>query len=273
MIKKDISRVLTQGTAKQRVMIIAEDIAQYRLTRKGFLTDAETRALADSFKTNSEIKLYNRFIDFDKRVTHVLSYLRQLRLAHEVSIGHLTGYCLLWSEYQREEEMFNQLLTLIKDKATRKEALKLILKGSGSQPILAEVVAGEDGLITIETKDRATRKHSLEELIGVYKERALEQLKDAKALATAILEYMDEEGFNVKTYRDTVIETLEALSTDRAIMPKYSRKLTRLQFEKKEGEKADRLETVLSKYWIFPDPDTEPDRAQIDYYKNEYIKD
>jgi len=281
MNKKDVSKVLAQGSAKQRVMILAEDIAQYRLTRKGFLTDSETRALADSFKKDSEIKLYNRLIDFDKRVTHVLSYLHQLQLAYEGSIGYLTGYCLLWNSYQREEENYNQLLHDIKDKATRKKAIRTLITAS---PLLATTVAGkEEGTINILTTGE--KKHDIEDLIALYSERATAQVKDAKALAMAILEYMDEERFNVKTYKNEVIKVLEALSQDRAVLPRYSRMQTLdllygqeedivfMQTGEKIKSKAKRMEKLFSKYWVFPDPAVEPDPKRVEWYKNEHIKD
>ena len=278
MNKKDVSKVLTKGTAKQRFLLLAEDIAQYRLTRKGFLTERETTALTDSFKTDAEIRLYNKLRKGDQRITNAMLYLKQLQLIYDISIAYLTGYCLLWDEYDREGERYTELLYNIKDRETRKTISKLI-KEARLQPLLGNIGEVKDGLmkgtIEIQVKDLPTRKgkerYELYEIIKEHGKKATEQLREAKAIALAILEYMDEERFNVKTYKKSVNEILDALSTDQAVLPRYSIAHQRT-IEHKTEEERKRHEELFSELWVFPDPDTEPDRERIDWYKNEYIK-
>ena len=281
MNKKDISKALTQGSAKQRATIIAENIAQYSKTGKGFLKYSDDKALYESFKTSAEIRIYNKYIKVGREVTQSLSYLKQLQLLYEVNIAYLTGYCLLWDEYDREGSRYTELLYNIKDRETRKTISKLI-KEARLQPLLGNIEKVKEGqgvyitgTIKIQVKDLLTRKgkkrYGLYEIIKEYSKRATKQLREAKALALAILEYMDEEEFNVKTYKEIVKEVMDALSRDQAVLPYYSIAHQRtLEYKTEESWKFH--EEIFSEFWVFPDPDTEPDRERIDWYKNEYIK-
>ena len=281
MNKKDISKALTQGSAKQRATIIAENIAQYSKTGKGFLKYSDDKALYESFKTSAEIRIYNKYIKVGREVTQSLSYLKQLQLLYEVNIAYLTGYCLLWDEYDREGSRYTELLYNIKDRETRKTISKLI-KEARLQPLLGNIEKVKEGqgvyitgTIKIQVKDILTRKgkkrYGLYEIIKEYSKRATKQLREAKALALAILEYMDEEEFNVKTYKEIVKEVMDALSRDQAVLPYYSIAHQRtLEYKTEESWKFH--EEIFSEFWVFPDPDTEPDRERIDWYKNEYIK-
>ena len=281
MNKKDISKALTQGSAKQRATIIAENIAQYSKTGKGFLKYSDDKALYESFKTSAEIRIYNKYIKVGREVTQSLSYLKQLQLLYEVNIAYLTGYCLLWDEYDREGSRYTELLYNIKDRETRKTISKLI-KEARLQPLLGNIEKVKEGqgvyitgTIKIQVKDLLTRKgkkrYGLYEIIKEYSKRATKQLREAKALALAILEYMDEEEFNVKTYKEIVKEVMDALSRDQAVLPYYSIAHHRtLEYKTEESWKLH--EEIFSEFWVFPDPDTEPDRERIDWYKNEYIK-
>jgi predicted nuclease of restriction endonuclease-like RecB superfamily len=53
--KIDVSKILAKGSANQRALLYFNNIG------KGFLTEAEERQLLESFKTESEINLYNRY--------------------------------------------------------------------------------------------------------------------------------------------------------------------------------------------------------------------
>jgi len=267
MNKKDISKVLTRGSARQRATIIAEDGAQYSKTGKGFLTDSETKALYDSFKTSAEIRTYNKYLEVGRKVRQSIPYLKQLHLLYEVSIAYLTGYSLLWLSYQQQAEHFNELLYEVKNKA---EKAKLLKRLTEFDFLFATIVPSkEKGFIDIKT-DSKGESYGIEELIRAYTERATYELREAKALAQAILDYMDEEGFNVKTYKETVKEVLDALSTDRTVIGKFSRK--KIMETAKTDKERKRTEEIYSKYWIFPDPEAEPDPERTAYYLNEYIK-
>jgi len=294
MNKKDISKILLTGSARQRATILAEDDAQYSKTGSSFLTDSERQSLYDSFKTPAEGKLYNRYLELRRKVKFSITYLKQLQLLHEVSIGYLTGYCLLWDQYKLQESSYNQLLYVIKDAKTKKEAIKTLTDGI-NQPRLGTAVEQDEGNIEILTKGRPANSPpkdskkaqitnypvELEDIINAHSEKATYQLKEAKAMAVAILDNMAEEAFNVKSYKDTVTEILDALSEDRAVLARFSKKaldyFNTAMPENKTSRERDleimgKYLEIMGKYMVFPDPDVEPDPERVAYYINEYIK-
>ena len=57
MAKKDIGKILTTGSLKQRILLIAEDIARGKYFQEKLLTDSDFNQLSNSFKKPNEIKL------------------------------------------------------------------------------------------------------------------------------------------------------------------------------------------------------------------------
>ncbi len=78
MSKKDIGKLLTTGTAKQRLLLIAEDRARVTYGEERILTDSDFNKLLDSFKKPNEIKLYNQFLGYGKAVNNSLLNLQGL---------------------------------------------------------------------------------------------------------------------------------------------------------------------------------------------------
>ena len=56
MSKKDISKILTTGSAKQRALLLAENIARGKYSQERLLTDHEINQLSESFKKPNEIQ-------------------------------------------------------------------------------------------------------------------------------------------------------------------------------------------------------------------------
>jgi len=286
MNKKDIEKILKQGSARQRAQLLAEDTAHYRIHHKSFLSENLIKALNHNFKTSAEIAWLNKFRAGEKVVINAMGYLKQLQLAYEVSTAYLTGYCLLWDQYQREEELLNRLLVTVKIEEHAK-AITGELTSGASDPLLGHIKWVRKGLkegeIQIQTRELPPRKltreiankggYGIEDLIDIYSQKVTEELLEAKALGLAILEYMKEEKFTIKPYRDTVKDILKDLRRDRAVIPKFSKKLGGKLTKNLNKTQGKQTEDLMSKYWVFADPDAEPPRERIDWYKNVFIRD
>jgi hypothetical protein len=75
MSKKDIGKILTTGTARQRLLLIAEDRARIIYGEDRLLTEGDFNRLLGSFKKPNEIKLYNQFLGYTKAVNNaILNY-------------------------------------------------------------------------------------------------------------------------------------------------------------------------------------------------------
>ncbi len=60
MSKKDISKSIKNGSAKNKVKLIAEHYALLQTNSKGLFSDSEAQELIDSLKTPQEIRLFTK---------------------------------------------------------------------------------------------------------------------------------------------------------------------------------------------------------------------
>ena len=110
MSKKDISKILTSGTPKQRLQIAIENVARNKFRREGLITDHEAHQLSNSFKTPSEIKLWNRGLKFDRIMSNGLMNLQGLKYETLMHISNLRGYILVWNTLEEAETLTNHIL-------------------------------------------------------------------------------------------------------------------------------------------------------------------
>mgnify|MGYP007113038396 FL=1 len=59
MAKSDIDKIITSGSIRQKLLLIADDRAREHFSYDRLLTDFEHNLIRDSLKTNNEIKLWN----------------------------------------------------------------------------------------------------------------------------------------------------------------------------------------------------------------------
>jgi hypothetical protein len=210
MSKKDISKVLTTGTAKQRVLLIAEDIAKGKFSKDRLLTDYEFNQLRDSFKKPNEITLWNKFRRADETVINAIVNLQGLMFEVKMHYSNLRGYILVWDTIQAAELLSNHILHEIKDIKERSristEACKI------NRFLMAKNVVDEEGYIKIDI-NKEDKKHTLWEVMNNVKKEAINGAIKFISWKEALLDYMDEEGFNVKTYKEEIDRLTENIYT------------------------------------------------------------
>lgn len=232
MSKKDISKILTKGTPKQRLLLIAEDIARDKYSYDRILTDQEFNTISDSFKTPAEIKLWNKWKRIDSSVSNSILNLQGLKSEVLMNISNLRGYILVLNTIENAEILVNSVLHEVKDIKERK---RISEKGAkGIDLLFSKTTIDPEGYVDIKTdylKERATwvdengeeikrseaYKHDKKELIKTQskeytllnvmnnvKNQVIKSATQYLSWSKAIEDFMDEEGFNVKTYRDMV---------------------------------------------------------------------
>ncbi len=279
MSKKDISKILTEGSPKQKLLLIAEDTARHRFnfkhsdlkdSKEPLLTDKELTALSKSFKTDREIDLYNKWIDYDRTVVTAIQNLQGFLIEYRMNSSNLRGYILLWDAIQNSELLVNSVLHEIKDPEERKR----IAKDSAGRVeyLFCETAPDEEGYIEIDINHISKKKnyHGLRDLI----ENVSKEVKDSaiKVLSwrEAILDYMEEKGFNVPTYKDIIKLMTQEITTPPIDWTKY--KAGEPQF--KGAEDIKRVHNIKSKYAIIPDLNSlEPDEEIVNYFKDKFLKD
>ena len=92
MSKKDISKILTSGSARQRTLLLANHIAATSFGKEGFLTSKEFYALLSSIKGERDIRIYNSTKAVELNLRFFLLNLNQLRL---VFFNIVSQYVLL----------------------------------------------------------------------------------------------------------------------------------------------------------------------------------
>ena len=289
MAKKDISTILKSGTPKQRMLLIAEDIARRKFYGVGdrLLTDREFNQLSESFKSDKEIKLWNRYKNIDAVVTNAIMNLQGLKYEVLMHYTNLRGYVFLWNNLEHSELLVNSVLHEIKNPEERKRIAEKVVKKQDinalfsknfideegyvetSIDFLSDIYTDEDGnRISYKDTPRQTRERCLLYLMETVKEDAIRSASKWLGWYEALYDYIDSEGFNVKTYKN-ILETLETEVRSRLVgWGKYYGEIeTGVEINPK-------LTKLIEGYEVCPEPyDIEPDEREYNWFKREIIGD
>lgn len=280
MSKKDIGKLLTTGTAKQRLLLIAEDRARVTYGEERILTDSDFNKLLDSFKKPNEIKLYNQFLGYTKAVNIGVLNLQGLKYEATRNYSDLRGYILLLNSYENSEVLANSILNEIKDPVERERLAKI--GASVNTLLFSQAVVDKEGFIDIQTNVKKQTKDSkgnpknkeilenqltLWEVMNNVKRKAETSAIRYLSWEKALLDFMEDKGFNVKTYK----EKIELLSTEIWAPIIHWAKY---YGENNTGLSKPRVEKLISKYKIAPERDLyEIDEAEYNFFRKEIIGD
>lgn len=280
MSKKDIGKLLTTGTAKQRLLLIAEERARVTYGEERILTDSDLNKLYDSFKKPNEIKLYNQFLGYTKAVNIGVLNLQGLKYEATRNYSDLRGYILLLNSYENSEILVNSILNEIKDPVERERLAKI--GASVNTLLFSQAVVDKEGFIDIQTNVKKPTKDSkgnpknkeilenqltLWEVMNNVKRKAETSAIRYLSWEKALLDFMEDKGFNVKTYKDKI----ELLSTEIWAPIIHWAKY---YGENNIGISKPRVDKLISKYKIAPDRQLyEIDEAEYNFFRKEIIGD
>lgn len=282
MAKKDIGKILTTGSPRQRILLIAEDMARAIYGKERLITDHEYNQLSASFKTTNEIRLWNEYRGYGSAVGNGIMNLQGIKFEVLMHYANLRGYILVWNSVENAELLANSLLHEVKDLEERKRIAKDGTKGVNLLFTHAEVDA--EGYLEIMTdfekesyreakragiKDQPvkTRKYSLAYVMGNVRREAEATIVKYLSWEKALLDYMDEKGFNVKTYKDQIQMMTEQVKSPVIGWAKYSGELS-------VGIALPRLEEILKKYNVSPRlNEIEVDPQEYHFFKTNILGD
>ena len=262
MAKKDISKLLTTGSPKQRILLIAEDIARGKYSQDKLLTDHEFNQLSESFKKPNEIKLWNEFRRLDETVANAINNLQGVKFEVLMNYSNLRGYILVWNSIENTELLVNSVLHEIKDPKERKRIAEdgakdidlLFSKTEPDQEGYIEIKVDfekdsykdENGkLIGYKEKPRKTKEYSLWYVMNNVKKEVENSVIKYLSWETALLDFMEDKGFNVKTYKENIKQMTTQVYSPIIGWAKYSGELN-------TGLPHPRLEEIIKKYAICP---------------------
>jgi len=255
----DLSRILTKGSAKQRALLLFNDMVEKSFVKegdwkegKGFLTEPEQKQLWNSFNTESEVRLYNRFLGLQQDISQNLLLLKQLQFKYQGTIARLSGYCLLQHEYTQFEETLNAIYYAIETPEQGRKVLDVM--EMHNHYLFATIGPAEhpdrDG---VEIRERTGLP--LKKILDALSCRAMEELVRAKTIVKVIRDTIEENEFDIEVFKDMLDEEEKTLQEDRAPLPKFSRKKTEEGILKHadNAEQRQRMEDIFRKNWVFPE--------------------
>jgi hypothetical protein len=286
MAKKDISKILTTGSLKQKLLLVHEQRARATYGKELILTDHEYNQLSDSFKKSNEIKLWNKWNRHAVNITQSISNLQGVMFEVQVNYSNLRGYILVWNSIENAELLVNSVLHEIKDPTERKRIAEVGAKGVDL--LFSKTTLDKEGYIDIKVdfnkdiykdkngkktsfkdKPRKSKEYSLLYVMNNVKQEATNSAIKFLSWNQAILDYMDEEGFNVKTYKE-ILEGFTKEVNDPIIgWFKYQSDMPTFL-----GDPNPVLDKLKSKYAITPIiQELEIDKNIYNYFKNEFLGD
>lgn len=287
MAKKDIGKILTTGSPKQRLLLLAEDNARAKYSQERLLTDHEINQLSESFKKPNEIQLWNKWLKVDRVVSTAIMNLQGLKFEVLMHYSNLRGYILVWETIQEAEVLSNHILHEIKD---QEERIKISSQAGKLGRFLftdiqtdkegyldinidfeKDTYRDEDGKYTdIKEKRIKSKKHSLWYVMNNVKKEAIGSAIKFLSWREAILDYMEEEGFSIKTYRDMINSMTEDIHKPIIGWTKYQSD-EKLFIPDLPHNRADKLK---AKYAITPNTrELEVDTEIYNYFKEVFLRD
>lgn len=272
MAKKNIGKILTTGSPKQRILLIAEDIARGKYFQEKLLTDSDFNQLSNSFKKPNEIKLWNEFRRLDDTVTNAIVNLQGLKFEVLMNYSNLRGYILVWNTIENTELLVNSVLHEIRDPKERKRIAEDGAKGIDL--LFSKTEPDKEGYIDIkidfetdsyENKPRKTKEYSLWYVMNNVKKEVETSVIKYLSWESAILDFMEERGFNVKTYKEQIKQMTTQVYSPIIGWAKYSGELN-------TGLPHPRLEEIIKKYAICPNiGELKVDEAQYNWFRRYFL--
>lgn len=284
MGKKDISKLLTTGSPKQRLLLLAENSGGLNFGKPAILTDHEINQLSDSFKKPNEIKLWNSWLKVEKKVGVALMSLQGLLFEVKMNYSNLRGYILVWNSIENGELLVNSILHEIKDTTERKRVANSGTKGISL--LFSETATDEEGYIDIKVdfeedsytdengipigfkdKPRKTKEYSLLNVMNNVKNESNNSIIRFLSWRQAILDYMDETGFNVKTYKEVIQDFTKEVYNPVIGWAKY-------EGEIRTGLPHPQIDKLIKKYAITPKiEELEINEEIYNRFKKDFLRD
>lgn len=283
MVKKDISKLLTTGSTKQRLQLYFENIVAVNSGKKELLTEGEALQIANSFKKPNEITLWNKYIRNDRRVGMAIMNLQGLKFEVLMHYSNLRGYILVWETIQEAEVLSNHILHEIKD---QEERIRIGSQaGKLGRFLFTDISTDEEGYLDIKidfekARPKAARvkdneperdnRYSLWYVMNNVKKQAISSAIKFISWSQAILDYMEEDGFTIKAYKDMINSMTEDIHKPIIGWTKYQ--------SDEESFIPDiphiRADKLKAKYAITPNiKELEVDTDIYNYFKKEFLGD
>ena len=262
MAKKNIDKVLTSGSPKQRLLLIAEERARGKYFKERLLTEGEFNKLNESFRKPNEVKLWNEFRNLDETITNAIINLQGKMLEVLMNYSNLRGYILVWNTIENAELLVNSVLHEIKNQEERRRIAKA--GATDVNILLVKTEPDQEGYIDINI-DPKEEKISLQYAMNNVKKEVETSVIRYLSWERATLDFMEERGFNVKTYKEQIKIMTAKIYEPIIGWDKYSGEISSTLSH-------PRLERITKKYAICPNmDDLKVDEEEYNWFKRYFL--
>lgn len=262
MAKKNIDKVLTSGSPKQRLLLIAEERARGKYFKERLLTEGEFNKLNESFRKPNEVKLWNEFRSLDETITNAIINLQGKMFEVLMNYSNLRGYILVWNTIENAELLVNSVLYEIKNQEERKRIAKA--GATDVNILLVKTEPDQEGYIDINI-DPKEEKISLRYAMNNVKKEVETSVIRYLSWERATLDFMEERGFNVKTYKEQLKKMTAKIYEPIIGWDKYSGEIS-------SPLSHPRLEEITKKYAICPNmDDLKVDEEEYNWFKRYFL--
>lgn len=262
MAKKNIDKVLTSGSPKQRLLLIAEERARGKYFKERLLTEGEFNKLNESFRKPNEVKLWNEFRNLDETITNAIINLQGKMFEVLMNYSNLRGYILVWNTIENAELLVNSVLHEIKNQEERRRIAKA--GATDVNILLVKTEPDQEGYIDINI-DPKEEKISLQYAMNNVKKEVETSVIQYLSWERATLDFMEERGFNVKTYKEQIKIMTAKIYEPIIGWDKYSGEIS-------SPLSHPRLERIVKKYAICPNmDDLKVDEEEYNWFRRYFL--
>lgn len=262
MAKKNIDKVLTSGSPKQRLLLIAEERARGKYFKERLLTEGEFNKLNESFRKPNEVKLWNEFKNLDDTITNAIINLQGKMFEVLMNYSNLRGYILVWNTIENAELLVNSVLHEIKNQEERRRIAKAV--ATDVDILLVKTEPDQEGYIDINI-DPKEEKISLQYAMNNVKKEVETSVIQYLSWERATLDFMEERGFNVKTYKEQIKIMTAKIYEPIIGWDKYSGEIS-------SPLSHPRLERIVKKYAICPNmDDLKVDEEEYNWFRRYFL--
>lgn len=262
MAKKNIDKVLTSGSPKQRLLLIAEERARGKYFKERLLTEGEFNKLNESFRKPNEVKLWNEFRNLDETITNAIINLQGKMFEVLMNYSNLRGYILVWNTIENAELLVNSVLHEIKNQEERRRIAKAV--ATDVNILLVKTEPDQEGYIDINI-DPKEEKINLQYAMNNVKKEVETSVIQYLSWERATLDFMEERGFNVKTYKEQIKIMTAKIYEPIIGWDKYSGEIS-------SPLSHPRLERIVKKYAICPNmDDLKVDEEEYNWFRRYFL--
>jgi hypothetical protein len=262
MAKKNIDKVLTSGSPKQRLLLIAEERARGKYFKERLLTEGEFNKLNESFRKPNEVKLWNEFRNLDDTITNAIINLQGKMFEVLMNYSNLRGYILVWNTIENAELLVNSVLHEIKNQEERRRIAKAV--ATDVNILLVKTEPDQEGYIDINI-DPKEEKINLQYAMNNVKKEVETSVIRYLSWERATLDFMEERGFNVKTYKEQIKIMTAKIYEPIIGWDKYSGEIS-------SPLSHPRLERIVKKYAICPNmDDLKVDEEEYNWFRRYFL--